>query len=301
MSCAVMVEVFRAANDLSGQSLYDLRLLSEAGGTLRSSCGGSFDTERLEIAPTELDLVFILPSGSPFGTASPQVRAFLRKLAAHGVNLGGVSGGAVILAELGLMKDRRFTVHWHHFNGVQQIDDQLLVDQSLFVIDRDRYTCAGGVSVMDMLHAMLRAEQGSALAQKVGDWYNNGVIREPGTPLRGGLAVKYGIRHPLVLEAVKLMDSHIGDPIDLGLMAELCDASPRQLTRLFQSELGLPPMEFYRDLRLTIGRDLLHQTAANVADIAAAVGYQNQSHFARAFKEKFAQTPLACRSSLRNG
>ncbi len=81
-----------------------------------------------------------------------RVLQWLRHLARRGVKLGGVSGGPVILAAAGLMNGYRMTVHWEHAPSLVEISPSLQLEKSIFVIDRDRYTCAGGIAALDMMH-----------------------------------------------------------------------------------------------------------------------------------------------------
>ncbi|WP_368670984.1 DJ-1/PfpI family protein, partial [Klebsiella pneumoniae] len=79
----------------------------------------------------------------------------LRQLDHRGVTLGGVSGGPLLLAHAGLMAGRRMTVHWEHAAALAELSPALLVERSLYVIDRNRVTCAGGIAPMDMMHALI--------------------------------------------------------------------------------------------------------------------------------------------------
>ena len=59
-------------------------------------------------------------------------------MARRGVTLGGVSGGPVILVKAGLMTGRRMTVHWEHAAALAELSPGLLIERSLYVIDRER-------------------------------------------------------------------------------------------------------------------------------------------------------------------
>ena len=41
------------------------------------------------------------------------------------------------------------TVHWEHAGLLSEISPSLLIERSLYVIDRDRITCAGGIAPLD--------------------------------------------------------------------------------------------------------------------------------------------------------
>jgi AraC family transcriptional activator of mtrCDE len=80
-------------------------------------------------------------------------------------------------------------------------------------------------------------------------------------------------------------------------LADLAGASRATLVRLFQKTAGMAPLEFLTDLRLNLARNRLVAGQQSMAEIAAAVGYQSESAFSRAFSRHFGQPPGAVRAS----
>jgi transcriptional regulator GlxA family with amidase domain len=296
MSCAAAVEPLRAANLLAGRALYDLVFLSEAGGPAPASVGGAFGTVALAEAGTRFDAVFVVAGGDPMGLHCPRATAFLRRLDRQGVPLGGISGGAVVLARAGLLTGRRFTVHWQHFDALREGSPDHLMERRLYVIDRDRFTCAGGSAPLDMMHALITAHHGIELAGQVADWFIHTRIRDADDPQKAGPAERHGLHDPTLLAVVDLMESHLADPLSVAQLAVLSGMSPRHLQRRFEAQTGVPLMRFYRALRLDKARELLGQTALPVLDVALATGFGNGAHFARAFRQRFGAPPSAARA-----
>jgi transcriptional regulator GlxA family with amidase domain len=299
LSAASAVEPLRAANMLSGRLLYDLRFLSAGGGWQRSSVGGAFETEPLETAGAAFDILFVVAGGDPLSYDDPHVLGWLRRLARGGIALGGISGGAVILARAGLMQARRFTVHWEHAEGLRALYPEALIERRLFVIDRDRFTCAGGMAPLDMMHALIARDHGADLAGRVSDWFIHTGIRTAEEPQQAGAAAQYGLNHPALAAAVDLMTSHIADPLKLGDLAQLSGIGARQLERLAQEQLGQSVMGFYRQLRLEKADQLLRRSTLPLADVAQATGFAGPAHFSRAFAEAYGMPPGARRSERR--
>ena len=54
---------------------------------------------------------------------------------------------------------------------LHEIAEDLLIERSIYVIDRDRYTCAGGIAPMDMMLAIIGADHGRRLARAVSEWF----------------------------------------------------------------------------------------------------------------------------------
>jgi AraC-like DNA-binding protein len=88
---------------------------------------------------------------------------------------------------------------------------------------------------------------------------------------------------------------------DLGLdeLARRCGADRFQLTRAFRAAYGLPPHAWLVQLRLTAARRRLAAGEAP-AEVAAAVGFADQSHLGRWFRRAFGLTPAAYRALCTN-
>ena len=87
------------------------------------------------------------------------------------------------------------------------------------------------------------------------------------------------------------------DP-ELGLdsFAASQGLSPRLVSTLLKEATSLHFKGALNELRLSEAARLLCESRANVSEIAFAVGFQNASHFGRAFRERFGQSPSDYRS-----
>ena len=81
----------------------------------------------------------------------------------------------------------------------------------------------------------------------------------------------------------------------LDALADLAGASRATLVRLFQKTAGMAPLEFLTDLRLNLARNKLVAGQETMAEIAAAIGYQSESAFSRAFSRHFGMAPSTLR------
>jgi transcriptional regulator GlxA family with amidase domain len=290
MSAAAAIEPLRAANLVGGIDLFHMVFLSPVGGYVQSSCGAGFETVAFVSAPDQLDMVFVIAGANPFLVNPASHANFLRRYASRGSILGGVSGGAVILARLGLLEACRFTVHWEHIDALLEENPDLLIEKRLFVIDRKRATCAGGVAPLDMMHALIRTHFGQPLADSVSDWFIHTRVR---TAEEAQLLInqEHVDLHPQIVAAVRLMQDHIPDPLPVERIAILAGLSQRQMLRGFRDSFGQTVSRFYTDLRLQKANELLRQTRLPVSQVAIATGFTSQSSFARAFQDKYGARP----------
>lgn len=290
MSLAAAVEPLRAANHLAGRNLYRCLFYSAAGGFMPSTSGGGFETHPLAEVGAP-DLALVVAGGNPMLYEDPTLARALRGLVQRSVRLGGISGGSAILAKAGLMEGRRFTVHWAHIDALADTAPDLLIERALYVVDRDRYTCAGGVAAMDMMGALIAREHGAAFARKVSEWFIHPRLRPAEEPQQSGAGQRFNLHHPVLEAAVELMTSHLGDPLSPDQLSTLAGGSARQLQRLFAAQFGMSMMAFYRDLRLVKADELLQQTSLPVLEIALMTGFASAAHFTRCFTAKFGTPP----------
>lgn len=296
MSYASAIEPLRAANLLAQKNLYEIRHMSPSEQSPTSSSGAVIPARSVTEKPFDFDFVFVVAGGDPVAFRDAGVFRWLRQLAQRGVLLGGVSGGPVILASAGLMDSKRMTVHWEHREVLTELSPSLMIERSLYVIDRDRLTCAGGIAPLDMMIALLTEHHGAAFARKISDWFMHTEIRPSAGPQRAGLAERYNITSEPLILAISAMENHIADLLDLSQLARLAEVGPRHLNRLFRDNLGQRTMDFYRTLRLDKAQTLLKQSSLNVTEVALATGFANSAHFSSAFRGKYGCTPSMIRS-----
>lgn len=298
LSYASTIEPLRAANQLSQTKLYEISHIPVTGATSLSSSGAMIKASAHIGERADYDLVLVVAGGDPGTFQNQQVFNWLRHLSARRIPLGGVSGGPVILASAGLMNNRRMTVHWEHAELLDEYSPPLMLERSLYVIDRDRLTCAGGIAPLDMMHFLISEQHGPEFARQVSDWFMHTDIRPAQDPQRAGLAERYGVNNAPVIFAIEAMTNRIGDTLTLTQLANLANVSPRQLNRLFGEKLQKTTMKFYRDLRLDKARTLLIQSALPATQIALMTGFSSSAHFSSSFKQKFKFPPSTLRTRI---
>ena len=297
MSYASLVEPFRAANFLSEKKYYKVINFSESKEGTVSSSGFKILGDHYIGDTPELDIFFVIAGGDPFKYNNKNLYHWINKLAQNGVTIGGVSGGPIILVKAGLMKEHRMTVHWEHSPSLLEIANDIILEKSLYVIDRNRITCAGGTAPIDMVLAIVKKQQGTMFAQLVSDWFLHNEIRPSGGPQRSNLVNRVGTTNKFALSAIELMENHLADPLTLNQLAELNTVSKRQLNRIFKKYFDKGTMEYYRELRLDKAKNLLRNSSLSIAEIAHMTGFYSSSHFSSLFMNCFDIQPTQYRNS----
>jgi transcriptional regulator GlxA family with amidase domain len=105
---------------------------------------------------------------------------------------------------------------------------------------------------------------------------------------------------PRIQLAVKLLEKNALAPaIRINEIAARLHISSSHLRHIFKKEVGVAPAHYVRALRLRHARDLLETTFLSVKEIMAAVGFSDVSHFVRAYKSQFGETPSQTRASAK--
>jgi len=86
------------------------------------------------------------------------------------------------------------------------------------------------------------------------------------------------------------LDEHCAEPISLAELARLVGLSPYYVHRVFEREVGLPPHAYLESVRIRQAQRRLSQ-GEPIAQVAAALGFSDQSHLTRRFTRLLGTTP----------
>ena len=103
-----------------------------------------------------------------------------------------------------------------------------------------------------------------------------------------------------VARARELLESQLADPPSLEALAAAVNLSPFHFARVFRQATGLPPHAWLKQRRLARSRELLKSGLA-AADVAFNLGFADQSHLSRQFKQAYGVTPGAYRTACLHG
>ena len=98
-----------------------------------------------------------------------------------------------------------------------------------------------------------------------------------------------------VKEAVTFIEQNFQNDITVEDIAAFCNLNRSYFGKIFHDTVGKSPQEFLISYRMSKAGELLKMTSLSIADIGNAVGYPNQLHFSRAFKNVYGVSPRAWR------
>jgi transcriptional regulator GlxA family with amidase domain len=300
--CALgnFVDVLRLAADEGDRSrpiLCSWRVLSPTMEPIASSSGIVVQPEERLGDPTRFDyLVVVGGLVDEVENLHPDTVRFLERAAAAGVPLVGVCTGTFALHRAGLMQGYRACVSWfHHEDFLERFDGLKPVSDQIFVIDRDRLTCSGGVSAAHLAAFIVRRHLGTARAAKSLHIMiiDEAAAEEP----QPGMPLALVTEDALVRRALLVMQQSIDAPLSISRVVAQLGVSRRKLERHFRESLGMTPLEADRLIRVEQAKHLLVTTRRSATQIANETGFCDLPHMIKVFRIAEGTTPDAFRKA----
>lgn len=291
LSVIAAVEPLRVANRLLGRKEYDWVIASEQGGEIRASNGIEIASIHRPDEGTIPDYTFVC-AGLNLHCRNPAwLSAFLNRRKKSGTKLGAISMGCIFLARAGLLKDKKCTIHWEGLPAFTEEFPDIEVSQSLYEIDGDILTSAGGFSSFDLFLELIRTDQSDDLARRISNQLQFGRRR-----WREAYQIESSERiletaPPKMIAAIKFIEENLERNLCADELASEIGTSRRTLERLFFSCTGQSPAKYIKVRRLERARDLLLHSNMSVLEVAIATGFKSGSYFSVSFSEYFGSPP----------
>ncbi|SHK33520.1 transcriptional regulator, AraC family with amidase-like domain [Bradyrhizobium lablabi] len=295
MSFAV-ISVFEFANLQVGELAYDVKMLSETGGSIRSSAGMSVAAEPFDDANFD---TLIVGGGAVVEPSTPGLIEFLRRAPERYRRVASICIGAFILAEAGLLDGRRATTHWYYARELQARFPRVKVDEDrIFIVDGPVWTSAGATAGIDLALAMVEqdfgAEVARAVAKKLVVYH-----RRAGGQSQFSALLEMDPKSDRIQSALAYAKRNLAAPLTVQELAKAAHLSPRQFSRAFRAETGQSPAKAIENLRIEAARLMMEQSRHPIDVIARQTGFADRDRMRRAFLRAFGQPPQAIRRNAR--
>ena len=296
-SFASAIEPLRIANRVGGSQIYRWSLASENGQTALASNGVEMKVSMgLDLVNRD-DTVMVCGGIHIKDATTKPVLNWLRREARKGAGIGGLCTAAYTVAKAGLLDGKKCTIHWENHDSFEEEFTEVQLTKSIYVVDGNRYSSAGGMSSLDLMLNVIASDHGQELANTVADQLIYTSIRTDRDEQRLSIPTRIGVRHPKLSTVIQMMEANIEEPVSPSILARDVGMSTRQLERLFRRYLNRSPKRYYMELRLQKARNLLMQTDMSVINVALACGFASPSHFSKCYRSHYDTTPYRERGS----
>lgn len=301
MACLTsVIEPLRAANEISGTTTFEWRLVSEDGGKVVSSAGLAFETAAILQSANELECLLLL-SAPASRFLNPRSASVLRAIDRHGATLGAISGGVFPLVRSGIVRQERLSVHWCYEAAFAAEFPDIRRSDEVIEISPRRITASGAAAAFEVALNLIEKALGSGVADEVACWFQHPMMRKAGVrqtlPMRQSVETGTELS-PLVAKAIRIFAEDLLSPATVAEIAERLNITPRHLERSFKQSTGQSPSAYFRHLRMQAARQIVMYTNDSVADAAAAVGYANAKPFVKHYRAAFGLTPQEDRKRI---
>lgn len=291
-------EVFVEANRFGAD--YQVKIASLDGCDVTSSLGSRLGVTDSIAAIESADTVLVAGSDNlPAHAIDPALVEAIRSVSARTRRLASICTGSFVLAQAGLLSGRRATTHWHDARRFARAFPNVTVDpDAIFVRDGNVFTSAGISSGIDLALALVEMDYGTELVRNVARWLVV-YLKRAGGQSQFSVLVEADPPPQSPLRAV--IDAVAADPAanhSVQSLAARASLSTRQLTRLFQSELGMTPARYVELVRIDFARGAL-ESGRSVSESAGMAGFGSSETLRRVFVNHLGISPKAYRDRFR--
>jgi transcriptional regulator GlxA family with amidase domain len=292
------LEAFNTAETMAPGS-YRPRIVSLAGGPVRSSCGVPVITDKAGPGPVDTLLVvgdFTLPEQ----TVAPETITYLRTTAAEARRTASVCMGAFLLAASGLLDGCQATTHWLFAARLQALYPRVRVDgDRVYARQGTVWTSAGMTAGIDMTLALIEEDLGADVAKAVARML---VVyyRRPGGQYQYSSLLDLAPENDRVRDALAFAREHLAEPLPVEALADAARLSVRQFSRMFLASTGTTPAKAVERLRVEAARPRVEEGRETLDGIAQATGFADPDRMRQSFIRILGVTPQALRRTSRN-
>ena len=292
---AVFNSAKRALGKQGKSEFYEVRLVSAAGGLVRSSSGIVVETDPIANLSARQTMT-ILVVGAEREHLAPMMRdqvlrTSLWALTTKAERFGSVCSGGFLLAVLGLLNGRRIAMHWDACKPLAENFPAVSVDpDALYVVDGQLWTSAGVTTGIDMALAIVATDLDAIIAGEVAKRLIL-YARRPGyqsqfSPLLQA-QVSWDSRFA---DLIGWIQSNLGVELEVPVLAERAGLTERTFHRKFLAATGHTPARFVEIARLDAARMLLSR-GLSLKFVASKVGLFPAARLSEAFERRFGMAP----------
>lgn len=298
LDVAGAAEVFTEATRFGGD--YQLKIASVDGHDVTTSIGTTLGVTDSISAIDTVDTVMVAGSDNlPQRPIDPELVEAIRSIANRTRRLASICTGSFVLAQAGLLGGRRATTHWREARLLARAFPDVTVEpDAIFIRDGNVFTSAGVSSGIDLALALVEMDYGAELVREVARWLVV-YLKRAGGQSQFSVLVEADPPPQSALRGVT--EAIAADPAadhSVKTLARRASLSTRQLTRLFQSELGTTPARYVEMVRIDAARAAL-DAGRTIPDTAALSGFGSTETLRRVFIGRLGVSPKAYRDRFR--
>ncbi|MGR8947689.1 MAG: GlxA family transcriptional regulator [Gammaproteobacteria bacterium] len=274
---------------------YVIEVASPAGGVISTSPSGvRIETKSFAaLKGQSIDTLFVAGSEAvELAVNNKALIKWIQRVAPRARRVASVCTGAFLLAEAGLLNDRRATTHWRWANALSTGYPTITVEPDrIYVRDENIYTSAGISAGMDLALALLEEDLGANVAREVARNWVMYAKRPGGQSQFSALLPEVDEADHGISEVLAWIHDHLTENLSIDRLAGVSKMSPRNFSRRFRLQTGFTPAKYVETIRLQAAQARLENSNQSVESIAAKTGFTNSERMRRAFVRQLKISP----------
>lgn len=264
---------------------------------------------RIELQSPHRRPDLLVVSGFEFERTA-QIRSRLKALRAEtdyiasvfrrGTPVAAICVGAFLLAEAGVLNDRRATTAWLFADELARLYPRVDVQtDAMFIEDGGVITTGAFSSGFDLAVHLLRRNRQVDVARMISRMTFLDAQRGTQAPFKNTALLLDRSKGPFSDAVKHWLRERLSTPYDLARIARSFNVSTRTLLRRFKAETGISPLSCLQTMRIEAAKQLLVSNNLRIAAVAERVGYSDPSTFVRLFGREVGHTPARYRQRFK--
>jgi len=293
------VDIFKMASAYSKR--FKIEIVSVDGKPIRYS-------NYLEITPDKsveqalyTDLILIPSSGysaKTFGSYPAPVMEWLKNQNGKKTCIAGCCTGVFVLAEAGLLKNKKATTHWAYANHFMKIYPDVDLFSDKIITEDGNIFCSGGATAgIDLCLYLIEKYCGKKTATRCA----KNLLIERGRDTQKPFEIfKNCKKHQDfdIKKAQNWIEKYFNNNFQLDDVSSHVGMSIRNFKRRFKIATGDPPLVYIQKLRVDIAKNLLENRSSAIDEIARKVGYDDVGFFRKLFTRHTGISPSLYRQKF---
>jgi transcriptional regulator GlxA family with amidase domain len=294
------LQVFGLANFLMKRRLYDIVTVAPTAEPVPTALGFSIlPACAMAALPLPIDTLLVSGGGGPETVTDAAIMTWIARTVPATRRFGSICTGAFVLADAGLIGNKRVATHWAFATELGRRHPNAKVDvDSIFVRDGNLYSSAGISAGIDLALALLEEDHGRDFALQVARYLVLFLKRSGGQAQFSTVLQAQFSSVPAIQQVQLWCHEHLDGDLRVATLAKRAAMSERSFVRAFHQDTGRTPAEFVMSARLQGARRLLEESELAPKAIAQRCGLGSAAAMRRVFVRELGVSPAEYREKF---
>lgn len=270
----------------------DLLLCTIHGGPVRTLSGSVINASHGLDTLEQADAIIIPGWAGIDELVPPLLLRALRRAHARKAQIMGLCLGVFVLAEAGLLDDRRATIHWLRAKSFAKRHPHVQLEaEALHTRDGNIWTCAGGVAGIESCLRLLEKLKGVFVADQIARLLVAQPVHQEPQSAPGEHVDTHQDTNRRMSELLDWMKTHPHEAQHLDVLAKRVHMTIRTFTRRFRILTGTTVVQWRLNRQLELAQALLQHSHATIEIIALQTGFGSALSLRKHFKKTLGLSP----------